>query len=63
MGDTQKNWVISQTVQSPHFKYYPQLQTKEDVEGGESQLWEVTKKSTVNKGDCDADLSPCLLHW
>ena len=34
---------------------------KEDDQGGESQFWEVTKKSTVNKGDCVADLR--FLHW
>lgn len=33
-----------------YLKYYPQLTTKEDVENGENQLWEVTKKSTVSKG-------------
>ena len=36
--------------QSPHLKYHPQLKTKEDVEGEESEFWEVTRKSTVNTG-------------
>ena len=26
-----------------------QLKTQKDVEGGESQLWEVTRKSTVSR--------------
>jgi hypothetical protein len=25
------------------------MKAQEDVEGGESQLWEVTRKSTVNR--------------
>ena len=50
MGETQKNWVTHQNGWSPHLKYYLQLKTKEDVEGGESLLWEVTRKSTVNMG-------------
>ena len=38
-------------------KYHPQLMIKDDVEGEERQLREVPRKSTVNKGDRDADLS------
>ena len=49
MEETQENWVTHQTGQSPHLKYHPQLKTKEDVEGWESQLWEVTRKHTVNE--------------
>ena len=30
-------------------KSHLQLKTKEDVEGGDSQLWEIIRKSTVNK--------------
>ena len=50
MGETQEYWVAHQNGQSPHLKYQPQLKTEEDVEGGKSQLWEVTRKTTVNKG-------------
>ena len=44
--------VTHQNGQSPHLKYHSQLKAKEakDVEGGESQLREATKKSTVNQG-------------
>ena len=38
-----------QNGQSPHLKHHLQLKTKEDFEGGESQLQKVTRKSTVNK--------------
>lgn len=48
MGDTQENWVTPQNGSSHHIKCYLQLKTKEDVLGG-GQLWEVTRKVTVNK--------------
>ena len=32
----------------PHLEYHPQLQTKEDVEGGKSQLQEVTDSDLFN---------------
>ena len=62
MWETQENWVTHQNGQSLCHKYYPQLNTKEDIESGESQLREITRKSTVDKGGCDADLSHYLLH-
>ena len=37
MGETQENQVTHQNGQSPCLKYCPQLKTKEDVMGGESQ--------------------------
>ena len=38
-----------QNGQSPHLKDYLQLKTKVNVEYGQSQSWEVTRKTTVNK--------------
>ena len=40
MGETWENWVSHQNCQSLCHKYYPQLKTKKDIEGGDSQLWE-----------------------
>lgn len=42
-GDKQENQVIQQDGRSPRFKYHLHS-AKEDVEGGESQLWEGQKK-------------------
>ena len=50
MGGTQENWVTHEKGRSPHLKYHPQLKTKKVVEGGGSQLWKITWKSTVKKG-------------
>ena len=50
MTETQENWETCQNGQSPHLKYHLQLKRKEDVEGGESQLWEVARESSENKG-------------
>ena len=37
MEETQENLVICQNGQIPPLKYHPQLKTKENVGGGESQ--------------------------
>lgn len=50
MRETQENWETCQNGQSPHLEYHLQLKSKEDVEGGESQLWEVARESSENKG-------------
>ena len=50
MGETPEYWITHQDGQSPHLKYHLQLKRKEDVEGGESQLWEVARESSENKG-------------
>ena len=53
MRETWESRVTLQNGQNLHLKYHLQLKTKEGVEGGQSQLWEVTRENTVNKGDCD----------
>ena len=37
MGETQKNQITHENGQSHHLKYHPQIKTKENVEGNESQ--------------------------
>ena len=39
-GKTQENWVIHQNGHISHLKFHPLLKTKQDVDRGESQLWE-----------------------
>lgn len=41
----------------PHLEYHPQLQTKEDVEGGKSQLQEVTDRDLFVKSFTSTSLS------
>lgn len=50
MGETQKKEVINQNVKATTLNTIFSLKAKEDVGWGrESQLWEVTGKSTVNR--------------
>ena len=50
-GETQENWVTPQNGLSLQLIYHRQLKTKEDDKGvGESQWWEVFRKSSGNKG-------------
>lgn len=60
--ETQENWEHYQNGWSHHLKN-PLQNTDDDAGGGRSQLWEVTRKSTINKSEVAADLSHRLLHW
>ena len=58
-----KTWVTLQNGQIPsYFKYCPQ-QADKDVEGGESQFWEVPRKSTVNPGEVVLRFLSLPFHW
>lgn len=62
MGETQEHWVTRQNNGSHHLQYHLRLKTKMLVM--ESQLWEVNRKSTVNKGKVIMQVSvQGLLHW
>ena len=57
-----KTWVTLQNRQSPHLEYRPQ-QADKDVEDGETQFWEVPRKSTVNPGEVVLRFLSLPFHW
>lgn len=62
MGETQENWGAPWGGWSNHVQYYFTCRQKMMLRGG-SHLRDVTRKSTVSKGNLVADVSLCLLHW